>query len=812
MRSSSWQRLKSILEAALEVPADEQTTVLERHCHGDLNLQSQAEVLLRSRARLRDGFLERPLWSVHVPRERESEGDLGQPKRVGPYRLFEQVGHGGMGKVYRAVREADFEQEVAIKFVDPSKVGRFASEDHHARFELERQMLAYLDHPYIAHLLDGGTAEDDTPYFVMEYVEGAPIDVYCDTHRLSIRRRLELFLKVCSAVEAAHRSLIVHRDLKPGNILVTSDGEPKLLDFGIAKHLEPDAATLTAAGASPMTPRYASPEQVSGAPVTTSIDVYALGVLLYHLLCGRPPYEVDSQNLYQLSKVICETKPTLPSRAVAQAAPVGEEGSSLTPEVIARLRETSVHRLQRRLSGDLDAILLKALRKSPRNRYGSVELMADDIRNHVRGLPVRARHSTLVYLVGKFVRRQKLVAALAVALIICILILLGMTSKLGDQAEREENLLSWLSSDALLYPRESALTEAELLELSAYLPDLRHPVERARRARVAGLSLQTLGFDKLAEGMYEIVLETERTRQGDVDREWMGYLKESGDVFYAARNYYMAARYFKELEVIWRHQDPDHPNRVSNLVDWGSALRMGRYYEEASARYRQALELAEERSLVSSTEIVRIRYSLASVAFTRGELREAEQELARAQDVAAKVANLDPGVRVNIAGLLGRVQTHLGRPEAEATLRRNLELRRQLSSENVDHLDIRRKVALAERDLAAFLLLRGRLLEGRKSLNNALEVLQSGPEGASDVVTEADALRGYLAAAAGDDVSAAILFQQGYRAVCRTKGEGTFQVEQSALRVAEVYARLGQAQASDWRQRAESRSCEALWE
>jgi non-specific serine/threonine protein kinase/serine/threonine-protein kinase len=301
-----------------------------------------------------------------------------------------------MGAVYLAERVGEFHQQVALKLMRPGLHSRMVV----SRFRHERQILAGLDHPYIAHLLDGGATEDGRPYFVMEYVAGVPIDVWCARRGLSMAARLELFRKVCAAVEYAHGRLVVHRDIKPGNILVGEDGAPKLLDFGIAKLMGPAQANrteaLTEIGMRLMTPEYASPEQARGLAVTTATDVYSLGVVLYELLTGKMPYSLATTSAAEREKTICETEPPLPSAA----QPDG--------------------RSARRLAGDLDNITLKALEKDPQRRYLSVEQLSEDIRRHLEGLPVTARPQTLIYRAGKFARRNRTAVAAAVLLVLSL--------------------------------------------------------------------------------------------------------------------------------------------------------------------------------------------------------------------------------------------------------------------------------------------------------------------------------------------------------------------------------------------------------
>ena len=309
-------------------------------------------------------------------------------RTVGAYRLLAQIGGGGMGVVYLAERaDGQFDKKVAVKLIRPGMdTGEIMQ-----RFELERHTLASLEHPNIARLLDAGTTEDGQPYLVMEYVQGERIDVYCESRRLDTSARLRLLVTVCDAVQYAHRNLLVHRDLKPENILVTSSGEVKLLDFGIVKLLSAERTVpLTAASERIMTPGYASPEQLLGRPVSTASDVYSLGVVAYVLLTGQPPYRLSGRDPRAMERVVCEAEPERPSSVILtveddEPGPVKRRPAP-TPEEVAATREGSVERLRRRLVGDIDLIVLTALRKEPERRYPSVDHLAEDMRRHLEGV------------------------------------------------------------------------------------------------------------------------------------------------------------------------------------------------------------------------------------------------------------------------------------------------------------------------------------------------------------------------------------------------------------------------------------------
>jgi len=419
-----WQRVKDILQSTLEHDPADQPGFIAAACSGDDALRREVESLLASQSR-EQGLIETCAADVAV-RLLEDEPSSLEGRRIGVYKIVREIGRGGMGTVYLADRDDEqYRHQVAIKLVSRG----MDSELVIRRFKNERQILANLTHPNIAGLLDGGTTEDGLPYFVMEYVSGTPIDVYCDTLQLSIVERLKLFLTVCTAVQYAHRNLIVHRDLKPSNILVTGDGTPKLLDFGIAKLLDVDQSSdlteLTLAGR-PMTPEYASPEQARGDAVTIASDVYSLGVVLYELLTGCPPYRFRSRLPHEVTRVICEEQPAKPSTALSRAtdgARVAGVASPIpsTAHGISRKRGVEPNKLKRQLQGDLDNLVLMAMRKEPERRYASVEQVSEDIRRYLERQPLRARRDTFPYRSGKFVQRN-LLAVAAGTLIMCILI------------------------------------------------------------------------------------------------------------------------------------------------------------------------------------------------------------------------------------------------------------------------------------------------------------------------------------------------------------------------------------------------------
>lgn len=390
MTKERWRQIEAVFEEAVELPPEESRAYLDQVCGSDEELRREVDLLLESDRQAQGQIgsaVGQAAASFAVQMQRDyTASQIGQ--RIGPYEIVREIGRGGMGSVYQAVRIDDqYIRSVAIKFIAQG----MDSEDALARFRTERQILATLQHPNIAGLLDGGTTTDGRPYIVMEYIEGEPILDYCRKRNLSVNERLTLFCALCSAVHHAHQMLVIHRDIKPANVLVTAAGIPKLLDFGIAKlltpELTPDGDSTTKTLLRRLTPQYASPEQVRGEPLTTATDIYSLGVLLYELLTFTSPYRITGQTPQEIEKLVCESEP-------------------------ARLSIASKDvKWRRQLAGDLENIVAMALRKEPQRRYASVQQFADDVQRFTQGMPVSAREDTIFYLAGKLVRRNLLASA-----------------------------------------------------------------------------------------------------------------------------------------------------------------------------------------------------------------------------------------------------------------------------------------------------------------------------------------------------------------------------------------------------------------
>jgi serine/threonine protein kinase len=477
------KRVRAIYEGALEKDPAEHNAFIDLECQGDEEIRREVELLLDTRNAM-IGWLSEPLL--------DSAGSIAaslaalpppmEGRQLSGYKLIKEIGSGGMGSVYLAERyDGTFQKRVAIKLIRPGLNGSEILD----RFRREREILASLDHPNIARLIDGGTTEDGLPYFVMEFVDGQPIHRWCDERKLNVSERLKLFRSVCAAVQYAHQRLVVHRDLKPSNILVTADGTVKLLDFGIAKVLAPaqmrDAAP-TVSRLMAMTPEYASPEQLKADGITTLSDVYSLGVVLYEVLTGHRPYRLIHAAMHEIARVISEEEPTRPSLVVGttEQEPEGEAGMQpITPETVSAVREGNLGRLRKRLEGDLDSILLTALRKEPARRYSSVEAFGEDLRRHLDNRPVSAREDSLLYRASRFVRRHP--GGVVAAILIVLSMVAGMLTTLWEGRIVLEANRQRLTGRAILAPQIAifAYMALALFGAAAFL-------SRARARRIAG--------------------------------------------------------------------------------------------------------------------------------------------------------------------------------------------------------------------------------------------------------------------------------------------------------------------------------------
>lgn len=693
MNPDKYAKAKHIFSQATEMEAAGRKTYLAKACADDPELRELVDSLLEA-DRVAEQFLEKsPLELVAG----ESAQASLAGKRIGPYRIVRGIGSGGMGRVYLAVRDDDqFKRQVAMKII---KRG-MDSEEILRRFRTERQILATLAHPNIARLLDGGVTEEGLPYFVMEYIQGQPIDEYCDHHKLTTRERLLLFRNVCAAVQYAHQNLIVHRDLKPSNILVGTDGEPKLLDFGIAKLLNPNLSPLTtpmtATMLQVMTPEYASPEQVRGEPITTASDVYSLGVLLYELLTGHRPYRLKSRAPQEIEQTICEEEPLKPSTVITRVEeitrPDGSFAGKITPQSVSQNREGKPEVLHRRLAGDIDNIVLMALRKEPQRRYASVERFSEDIRRHIIGLPVFARKDTAWYRSSRFIKRHK-VGVVATALII-ISLLAGVIGTAWQakvageerdrarlEAQKAEQVSQFLVnlfkvSDPSI-SRGDAIPIREILERGAQKIETElkgQPAVRANMADVIGKVYQSLGLYKPAAHFIKMGL---RIRQelfrGDHQdlaesyQSWAGILNAYGEYAEAQQ----AAQ--KALDIRSKPPSENHAKIAESLNTLAEAFRHQSKYPEAEPLYRRALEIYETSLGADHPETATSLNNLAALLREQGRYAEAESFFRRALEIVETqlgADHLEVAAGVNNLAVLLRDEGRYA--EAEPLYRRAL--------------------------------------------------------------------------------------------------------------------------------------------
>ncbi len=723
MNPELWQKIKPILASTTDCPEWRRQQILDEACGGDDELRREVESLLEHEETLAD-FLEEPA----VPLRAQRPDAAG--RSFGPYRTVRLLGRGGMGAVYLAIRESDFEQQVALKLIEGA-----LSDDLIGRFRNERQILARLEHPHIARLLDGGAGDDGTPYFVMEYVDGEPLDRYCDRARLSTRQRLELFLKVCSALAFAHQNLVIHRDLKPGNILVDASGTPKLLDFGIAKLLRPELdlrAAATLPGLHPLTLHYASPELVQQQPVTPASDIYSLGLVLHKLLTGRLPCGLQSTGFAQLTEVIRSAEPARPSELVGKTEeiPTGDgESLLLTPESVSRTRDGDPRKLRRRLAGDVDSIVLKALHKRPQRRYASVEQLADDVRRHLGGLPVAAREGTLVYRTGKFVRRNRWSLAAAATVLALITgfafdrtLQLEKTSHERDRAEQVSAFLVDLFRFA--DPDRSpggGLTAREILDRGR--EDLATGLEAKPTVRAALLTTLGQVYIKLgdyavaAELLQEAVAILRQERRGDLSSLAMA-IDDLAVATYWMGDYERAEPLLREAIAMRRLLDDD-AGLIKPMNNLASIL-MGRgELDEAEELYRQ--NLARRRALYGDRDpdVATSLRHVATVLYHRGDLDGAEPLLLEALDIRRETFGARSTAVAYVLSSLGKLAQARGRhEEAEARLREALDIRLEHLGEDSLH------VAITRKDLADALLARGQWATGQPLLTRALDTLR----------------------------------------------------------------------------------------
>lgn len=671
--------VEGLFARAVELPPTKRVAFLDESTGGDVAIRRMVERLLTAH----DGepeFLETPPpWLDAGPDEDDAAEPL--PERIGEYRILRVLGRGGMGQVYLAERVApDFRNNVALKVLRRG----LDTDDVLRRFRAERQILATLDHPNIARLLDVGATDGGLPYFVMEYVEGTSILEHCDGRRLDLGERLALFRTVCSAVEHAHRRLIVHRDLKPGNIFVTDAGVPKLLDFGIAKILDPESGlgaggATTRAGQRLLTPTYAAPEQLRGEAVTTACDVHSLGVLLYELLVGRHPYADAETARGDVARRILEVDPSAPGARLR---------SDPAAVALADARSTTPEALRRALAGDLDTIVLKALRKEPEARYASVAALSADVRHHLEGEPVEARPATLGYRVRKFAGRNRVAVAAGVGLLI---LLSGFSAVTGYQSlrirqeaarvERERDkalevrrfLLETFSARGPDQAIGESVTVGEMLDRraetlgEAYAED---PEMHAEVALVLAEAYEKLGLYGAAEPLARRALDTLRGLDGSDAGDVAAALNTLGWIQRQRGQTEQAEATLREAVRVGRAAvASDGDDRLARaLNDLGVVLEARGEYDEAARAYRESIDMRRRPAGEESLGTYVTMSNLAAVLYGRGDLDGAAAMTAEAVEGFRRLLGADHERTVIAQSNLAAIRATQGDHEGAAAV------------------------------------------------------------------------------------------------------------------------------------------------
>lgn len=700
MKKDRWDQVKDLFQQALERRGEERQDFILEVSGDDTTLRVELESLLSSHEAASTFLSHPPGADAAAVLAAEADASL-VGKRLGPYRVVRRVGRGGTGSVYLAVRDDDeFQLRVAVKVIRRG----MATEEMLQRFRSERQILASIDHPNIARLLDGGSTEDGLPYFVMEYIEGEPLHHYCDNNRLTVKDRIGLFRSVCDAVSLAHQNLVVHRDLKPGNILVTVDGVPKLLDFGIAKLLNPelssDTREPTLMELRVMTPEYASPEQMQGKTVTTASDVYSLGVLLYELLNGHRPYTLSNLPLHEMELTVCTSEPERPSEVVeVPAEEPGRDGGvrEITPESVARTRQSTPERLRRELSGDLDNIVLKALRKEPLRRYSSVEKLADDLANHLEGRPVAARPDTFAYRTGTFLRRHKVPTAIAATALIFAIVLTATTFVQSRRVAKERDRAEHAASEALAVslflqgvlaaadPIEGMGRDVSVLEaVEDAVPRIgtsfaEQPETEAVIRHTIGQTFARLGrFDEADEQLRQ-ALALRRRLFGTDHAEIADTLNALGEVRYDRGDFDGAERLYDEALAMRERLFGRQNAAVATSLD-----NLGNVYQEhgdeaaAEAAYREALAIRRAKLGPDHNDVAASLNNVATILHDREEYDAAEELYMESLAISRRALGENhPDVGISLNNLAVLLHDRKKFEEAEPVYRESLAIARR---------------------------------------------------------------------------------------------------------------------------------------
>jgi serine/threonine protein kinase/Tfp pilus assembly protein PilF len=763
------RRIEEIFDRVSQVAVDERGPLLDEACGQDTELRAELENLLGVFEKAVDYFGD---FMASVGAGAELDAAAGRSRIIGRWRLVDLIGRGGTAAVYLAERaDGEFEQTAAFKVL------RFGLDSGSAaeRFATERQILARVQHPHIAGLIDGGISPDGLPYLVMEYVDGVPITEYCNRNSLTIRQRLALFRDVAEAVQYAHQNLVVHRDLKPGNILVTADGWIKLLDFGIAKLIDQEqAANATVTAQRMLTPVYAAPEQVVGGPITTATDVYALGVLLYELLAGQRPYEVQGLTAAESERLIVHVTPPAPSTVVS------EENCPKCGLRPARLR--------RLLAGDLDNICMMSLRKEPKLRYASADQLGEEIDRYLKGMPVQARRASANYRLRKFVGRHRLGVTLSAAAVLLLIGFAASMAVVSTQLARERELSDrvtrlFVDVFAVADPSQGAtITAREVLDRGArrIKADLEgQPEVQTELLDVMGRVYSNLGLYDNAVGLLESSVQLRERTEGESD-----HLADSLEALGEAqrlRGDYPAAEgtMRKAMRLSLALGGEIHPRTARSMTGLGRVLLARGNYDEAEMTLRRSLAALRAGPLRQPEVMADALDTLAGLDLARGRVVESQRMFEQSLNIRRSLFHPDSA---KVAASLNNLATALGHggkhARAEDLQRQALKIYTEIFGE--EHPN----VATARNNLGLTLFAERKLEEAealfRQSLASRRRLL---PSGHADIAQSASNL-GLLLQTSGRYDEAARLYQNALKIRRAAFGD-------KHLRVAQTLNNLG---------------------
>lgn len=826
MVDKDWQIVDALLNRVQDLPPSERAKFLDEA--GDGEIRAEVESLLACEAKAED-FLQMPALSFSDGLLSSADSDELAGQQIGRYRIVRELGRGGMGAVYLAERtDEDVRQLVALKLLKRE----LNTADIRRRFTHERQILASLEHSQITRLLDVGSTSDGVPFFVMEYVDGVPIDEYCRQNGLAIDDVLNLFRAACDGVAFAHRKLVVHRDLKPSNIFVTAEGTPKLLDFGIAKLLTPEFEgssehTVTQLGA--MSLHYASPEQIRGEPVSTATDIYSLGVVLYELLAGRRPFEIAGQNTEEIIRSVCETEPQKPSTA-ARDAETGRRGDTGMGKLAASPR----HRVSvSGLKGDLDNIVLMALRKEPARRYSSVEQFSEDIRRHLEGLPVTATKDTIAYRAGKFVKRHKVGVAAAMLVVLTLVGAVLITARQArvarlerDKAQRINSFLQDMLRAAApdvkgadikvidILGDASARAKTELADKPEVLADvlmtlggtyislsqwgsaeteLRTALDVSLKANgelhpttattMAWLGLTLARLNKGAEGerISRRAVELQR-RLHPQGHEGLGVaLYSLGLNLMVEGNSKAAEPYFIESsEMIKKYLGENNGYYIATLVMLARSRQLMGNVDSAEAIYRQAIATGRKLEFRYRIFVAQAAAFLGDLLVNKGSYSEAEAVLRESESIYRELS--DASSVGSIKSTLGRLYFKTGDyANAVGEFRESVPL--LLKSYPREHPF----VVSAEVGLGLALTRAGKPADGESHLREALEIRRKVLPDGDPLTSMSESALGECLTAQKRYAEAEPLLLHGYESLKSTVGEQDHRTLEARERLAKLY-------------------------